>query len=68
MNTCMVHSNTVYTVVGDEHNCPYCNNEAGICAASLSRLVIDANRRTGHCDSENYDNCPIFLARTLRKR
>ncbi len=68
MDTCATRSEAIYAVIREEHNCPYCNDESGICAASLSRMVIDTNRRAGHCDNENYDNCPIFLARTLRSR
>lgn len=66
MNTYITQSERCHTVVGCEHSCPYCNNESGICAASLSQLVIDTKRRSGYCNNENYDNCPIFLARTLR--
>jgi len=66
MKTCMI-GGAIYIPV-DERNCPYFNDKNGICAASLSRMAIDSNRRAGHCSTEDYDNCPIFLARTLRKR
>jgi hypothetical protein len=57
---------TAVTVDGDEQNCPYLCESTNVCAASLSQLMIDARRRSSFCSSENYDSCPIFLARTLR--
>ncbi|MBI5199688.1 MAG: hypothetical protein HZA09_06725 [Nitrospirae bacterium] len=52
---------------GYESMCPYCNTTANICMASISSLLTDIRRRESYCDSENYDNCPIFLAKSLRR-
>jgi hypothetical protein len=48
--------------------CPYHNAATDICAASLSSISIDRKRRTGYCSSDNYDNCALFLAKTLRRK
>lgn len=50
-----------------ESHCPY-SEKSDICNASISLLVPTENVRTTYCRNENYDNCPIFLAKTLRKR
>jgi len=44
--------------------CPY----KGIhtCRASLSSMIIDTRRKEDYCSHENYDSCPIFLAKILR--
>ncbi len=65
MNASLTVSETGHRVTGNDHNCPYCNNESSICAASLSEMEIDARRRSGYCNNENYDSCPIFLAKNL---
>jgi hypothetical protein len=48
--------------------CPYGDRETNICLASLSSMVIDHSSRQEYCSNDNYDNCPIFLARSLRRR
>jgi hypothetical protein len=47
-----------------ETACPY--NGATVCTASLSAMEIDAYRKDICCSTENFDNCPIFLAKVLR--
>jgi hypothetical protein len=44
--------------------CPY--NGITVCTASLSAMAIDAYRQTICCSTDNFDNCPIFLAKVLR--
>lgn len=44
--------------------CPY--NGINTCRASLSSMMIDKSRKEDYCSDENYDNCPIFLAKILR--
>lgn len=44
--------------------CPY--NGINTCRASLSSIMIDKSRKEDYCRDENYDNCPIFLAKILR--
>lgn len=48
-------------------HCPY-SGKSDICNASIGLLVPTKNERASYCDNENYDNCPIFLAKVLRKR
>ena len=48
--------------------CPFGETETNICLASLSAMVIDLGKRRDYCSNDNYDNCPIFLAKNLRRR
>ena len=48
--------------------CPFCDAEADICKASVTSLKIGALVRVNRCNSENYDNCALFLAKCLRSR
>jgi hypothetical protein len=48
-----------------EMACPY--NGIHTCMASLSSMLIDEEKRADCCGTENYDNCPIFLSKILRK-
>lgn len=48
--------------------CPYSETESNICMASLSSMIIGPDNRMNYCATDNYDNCPVFLARILRKR
>ncbi len=52
----------------DLRGCPYDAEGTGICAASLSEMAIRPDIREGYCESENYDNCPIFLSKIMRKK
>jgi len=48
--------------------CPFGETETNICMASLSAMVIGPGNRQEYCSTDNYDNCPIFLAKSLRRR
>jgi hypothetical protein len=48
--------------------CPFGETETNICLASLSAMVIGPSYRQEYCSNDNYDNCPIFLAKSLRRR
>ena len=48
--------------------CPYHNVATNICSASLSSITIDRTRRSGYCSCDNYDNCALFLSKTLRRK
>ncbi len=50
------------------YRCPFGSAESGVCSASLSSMVIGTSRRLTYCGGDDYDNCPIFLARMLRKK
>jgi hypothetical protein len=57
---CMEPSKYVF----HELECPYNGNT--VCKASVSSMQLDTLRRAYCCNTENYDNCPIFLAKILR--
>ena len=50
-----------------ELRCPYLDASEG-CNASLSSLLPSVRMRSTLCHNEDYDNCPIFLAKILRRR
>lgn len=52
--------------VSPDSNCPY-DMVSGRCGASLSLMVISSGSRGRFCATEDYDNCPVFLAKMLRK-
>ena len=49
-----------------EEVCPYCDDTADECKASVSSLKIGALLRLNRCKTENHDNCSLFLAKCLR--
>ncbi len=51
----------------DNFHCPFIDEKQDICSASLSSIIIGPQNRHTRCSSENYDNCPIFLAKLLIK-
>jgi hypothetical protein len=51
-----------------EASCPYSDMIADICRASISAMKPGITGRLDYCASEDYDGCPIFLAKILRKR
>lgn len=65
MNITLDSLKTNYDVY--EAMCPYCGIESGICTASISLFKTSTDRRINYCKNENYDDCPIFLAKILRK-
>jgi hypothetical protein len=46
--------------------CPY--NGFNVCMASFSSMLLDSRKREICCSTENYDDCPIFLSKVLRRR
>ena len=64
MNITLENLKTNYDVY--EAMCPYCGIESGLCTASISLFNTSKDRRTNYCHNEDYDNCPIFLAKILR--
>jgi hypothetical protein len=47
-----------------EQACPY--NGINVCMASFSLMAIDT-KKDNCCTTDDYDNCPIFLSKVLRK-
>jgi len=48
-----------------EMECPY--NGIDTCMASFSLMLIDNKQRETCCGTDNYDNCPMFLSKVLRR-
>lgn len=48
--------------------CPFEETAGNICSASLSRFSVGYARRAEYCSTENYDACPFFLSRVIRKK
>jgi hypothetical protein len=65
MNTFMERHKETKLKVHDSI-CPY--NGINVCLASLSSMVIDSQNNEKYCRTEDYDNCPLFLSKVLRKR
>ena len=51
-----------------EVSCPYSDIIADICRASISAMKLGLKASLGYCSGEDYDGCPIFLAKILRSR
>lgn len=45
--------------------CPFDGNTT--CLASLSSMALDNKIREICCSTEQFDDCPIFLAKVLRR-
>jgi len=52
--------------IREELECPYCDNNSDVCMASFTSLKLGKLVRFKHCNSENYDDCALFLAKSLR--
>lgn len=50
----------------DTDVCPYCDDYADECRASVTSLKLGTLLRLKRCNSENHDNCSLFLAKCLR--
>ncbi len=51
----------------EQADCPYHSTSTGICAASLTLMIMGPVRAGRYCRSDNYDTCPLFLSKILRK-
>ncbi|MBS1127534.1 MAG: hypothetical protein H6Q93_1523, partial [Nitrospirae bacterium] len=54
------------SIAEDKEVCPYCDDNAGECKASVTSLKLGALLRLNRCNSESYDNCSLYLAKCLR--
>lgn len=50
----------------DKTICPEISTRDYTCSASLFSLAIDARRYERYCCQDNYDDCPMYLAKSLR--
>jgi hypothetical protein len=49
---------------GYDKVCPY--NVINVCTASFSLMAIDT-KKNNCCSTDDYDDCPIFPAKVLRR-
>ena len=63
MQTAQCTKNSVWD---SESICPYQPSKSFFCSASVMAMAIDNRKRSIYCDTENFDQCPIFLAKVLR--
>ncbi|MFA5354242.1 MAG: hypothetical protein WC291_08425 [Thermodesulfovibrionales bacterium] len=52
----------------DDSFCPYCDRESEICGASCSSMSVGMEMRLKYCLREDFDDCPVFLAKRLSGR
>ncbi len=65
MNTNINIPLPVKSSINNESCCPY-YERPGICGASISYLMI-SKKELYLCDSEDYDRCPFFISKALRR-
>lgn len=63
MNMTAIDSQGFHSI--SETFCPF--DGVTICLASLSSMPLDRMKRTLYCRTERFDECPIFLAKVLRR-
>lgn len=70
METIIMDNCNLYHVLDSKQQdlCPYHDSATNICIASLSSLTVDRERNNGYCSTDNFDNCALFLSKTLRKK
>lgn len=47
-------------------NCPFFDSTGNICRAALLSFVPDPVHLAHYCDSDDHDDCALFLAKALR--
>ncbi len=47
--------------------CPYVPTKKDYCSASVMTVPISDRTRDEYCSSEDFDCCPLFLAKVLRR-
>ena len=51
-----------------ESTCPHGTAAGYFCSASIMTVVLSNYQKTTYCWTDNYDCCPLFLAKVLRER
>lgn len=46
--------------------CPFYSRRDSICLASISSMSVSDINVLLRCQSEDHDNCPVFLSKILR--
>lgn len=47
--------------------CPFFVGTPARCRAAFAKEPADRGRRPSRCQSDDHDNCPLFMARLLRR-
>lgn len=63
MNTTATNSHGFNKI--SETVCPF--DGVRTCLASLSAMPLDSTKRAHCCRTEHFDECPLFLAKVLRR-
>lgn len=48
--------------------CPFYSRNMNLCVASLFRMNLDRYKAGQLCAKEDFDRCPMFLSKLLRKK
>ncbi len=46
--------------------CPYGTVTSNFCSASVMTVVMSSYQKITYCWTDDYDRCPLFLAKVLR--
>jgi len=63
----IISHSKVHSMLNDDA-CPYQHSNNNNCAASISAMALSIGKKEKFCRTENYDNCPVFLSKVLRRR
>jgi hypothetical protein len=58
--------NDPHPKIDSELICPFLTMESNFCSASIMAATMNNERRASYCSTEDYDRCPLFLAKVLR--
>jgi hypothetical protein len=47
--------------------CPFYSESMNVCVASLFRMNLDRYKAGQLCKKEDFDQCPMFLSKVLRR-
>lgn len=47
-------------------SCPFLDQTPGRCRAAFAVRPLKSSRRASRCQSDDHDNCPLFMAQLLR--
>jgi len=48
--------------------CPFGSASSHLCYASVMKVIKSSYQNRNYCRTDNYDSCPMFLAKILRGR
>jgi len=48
--------------------CPYETGSSNYCAVSIMTVATNSYQKMKYCWTDNYDCCPLFLSKVLRKK